>query len=115
MRPETALLIIRHAVENASIGPIDDAGILAILRGMGGHSSHLMAVFGDASLQAIYAAGAGAGIGPETILAAYAEARRTAAAANPELDAALREQAAFSAEAGTPDAWVARSIPEQLA
>ena len=88
---EQAMLILRHAVENASIEPITDAGIRAILRGQGGSASHLRAIFGDASLGAILAAGAAAGIGRQTILDAYRAARDTAAAANPELDAALTE------------------------
>ncbi|MBS0641011.1 MAG: hypothetical protein U1E70_20440 [Acetobacteraceae bacterium] len=85
------MMILRHAVENASVDPVTDAAILAILRGEGGNSSHLRALFGDASLSAILAAGAGAGINRSTILDAYRSARATAAAANPELDAALTE------------------------
>ena len=85
------LLTLRHAAENAAIDPISDEGIVAVLRGEGGQGSHLRAIFGDVSLQALVAAGASRGISLDTILAAYAAARATAAAANPELDAALTE------------------------
>ena len=89
---EQAMLILRHAVANASNEPITDAGILAVLRGEGGSGSHLRAIFGDASLGAILAAGATAGIDRATILRSYRTARETAAAANPDLDAALTEK-----------------------
>ncbi len=84
------LLAIRHAVENASHQPITDAGIMAILRGEGGAPSHLRAVFGDVSLASIVSVGASGGISRRTILDAYRMARDSAAAANPELDAALK-------------------------
>jgi hypothetical protein len=87
---EQGLIAIRHAVENASTEPIADDGILAILRGAGGAGSHVRAVFGDVSLSMLARAGRAAGIGLPTILAAYREARATAAAANPELDEALK-------------------------
>lgn len=83
------LTALRHAAENASNDPITNEGLFAILRGEGGTGSHLRAVFGDASLQALASAGASNGIPLETILAAYAAARVSAAAANTELDAAL--------------------------
>ncbi len=83
------MLAIRHAAENASNEPITDAGIMAILRGEGGSASHMRAVFGDVSLQSISKAGAACGIPLPTILEAYRIARRTVAAANPELDEAL--------------------------
>jgi hypothetical protein len=83
------MLAIRHAVENASNEPITDAGIMAILRGDSGVPSHLRAVFGDVSLASILSAGAAGGIPRQTILNAYRAARDSAAAANPELDAAL--------------------------
>jgi hypothetical protein len=63
---KVSLLIARHAVENAGNEPITDRGIVEILGGGSGSSSHLRAVFGDVSLQALMAA----------------------AAANPELDRA---------------------------
>ena len=66
-----------------------DEGLAAILRGEGDTGSHLRAVFGDTSLQALADAGASQGVPLGTILAAYAAARTSAAAANPELDAAL--------------------------
>jgi hypothetical protein len=83
------MIALRHAVENASDEPITDDGIVAILRGAGGIGSHLRAIFGDASLQALSKAGASQGVPFQTILAAYAAAKATAAAANPELDRAL--------------------------
>ena len=52
------LIILRHAAENASNEPISDAGLVAILRGEGGAGSHVRAVFGDVSLQALARAGA---------------------------------------------------------
>ena len=67
------------------------AGIMAILRGEGGAPSHLRAVFGDVSLGSILSVGASAGIPRRTILDAYRGARDIAAAANPDLDAALNE------------------------
>lgn len=85
----SGMIAIRHAVENASDASITEEGIVAILRGAGGPGSHLRAVFGDASLQALVGAGALHGVGLDTILAAYAAAKAAAAAANPELDAVL--------------------------
>jgi hypothetical protein len=85
------MLAIRHAVGNASQEPITDAGIMAILRGGGGVPSHLRAVFGDVSLASILNVGASAGISRRTILDAYRTARDSVAAANPDLDAALKE------------------------
>lgn len=81
-----------NVVENASNAPVTPAMVLAILRGEGGHPSHLRAVFGDASLPLLERAGAAAGIELADILAAYGEAKRIAAAANPELDRALSER-----------------------
>lgn len=89
---ETAMLVIRHAVENVSREPVTDDDIIAILRGEGGRGSHLRAVFGDVSLQSIAAAGAAAGIPLRDVLAAYQAAKATALAANPELDAAIRDR-----------------------
>jgi hypothetical protein len=83
------LLALRHAVQNASTIPITDAAILGILRGEPAPGSHLRAVFGDASLHAILSAAAAADISRHAVLAAYQVARQSAAAANPELDAAL--------------------------
>ncbi len=83
------MIALRHAVENASNDPITDSGIVAILSGSGGSGSHLRAVFGDASLRALADAGASRGVSLDTILAAYAAAKASAAAANPELDAAM--------------------------
>ena len=85
----SGMIALRHAVENASNDPITDSGILAILSGSGGSGSHLRAVFGDASLHALVDAGAFGGVSLNTILTAYAAAKASAAAANPELDAAL--------------------------
>ncbi len=82
---------IRHAVENASRTPLDDAGIRAILRGEGGDPSHLRAVFGDVSLRVLEEVAAATGISPTGLLLAYQAAQRTAAVANPELDALLAE------------------------
>jgi hypothetical protein len=64
--------------------------IMAILRGSGGTQSQLRAVFGDVSLAAILRAGAAGGIPFRAILDAYQAARESAAAANPELDEALK-------------------------
>lgn len=86
-----ALLAVRNAVENASTEPISNEEILAILRGEGGRGSHLRAVFGDVSLRGLARAGAAYGIPAATILAAYAAARTSAAAVNPELDRALKD------------------------
>jgi hypothetical protein len=96
---DPSMLIIRHAVENASNEPITDAGILAILRGNGGTPSHLRAVFGDVSLAAISRAGAAGGITFQTIFDAYRVARESVAAANPELDEALKAN------------WQAKALP----
>ena len=85
------MLALRHAIENASTVPVTDEQIAAILRGEDGRDSHVSALFGDASLASITAAGRSNGIDVQTILAAYARARREHAAANPELDAALRD------------------------
>lgn len=62
----TALLFIRHAVENASSEPITDDGIIAILRGEGGTGSHLRAVFGDVSLHVLASAGPSGGVTAST-------------------------------------------------
>lgn len=91
MRQAPGLATIRHAVENASVDAITDAGILAILRGEGGSPAHLHAVFGDVSLRALEGAGAAAGISLAVILRSYRAARVSAGAANPELDAMLAE------------------------
>lgn len=87
---QLGLLAVRHAIENVSNQPITDAEIVAILRGAGGSGSQLRAAFGDVSLQAIAGAGASCGIRLDTILAAYRAAKQIAAAANPELDEALK-------------------------
>ncbi len=87
---ESGMIAVRHAVENASTQPITDDEIVAILRGGGGSGTHLRAIFGDASLQALASAGRSHGVPLATILAAYAAAKATAAAANPEPDAELR-------------------------
>ena len=86
------LLAIRNAVENASVEPITDAQIVAILRGGEGCGSHLRAVFGDVSLQGLSKAAAAYGIPLRTILGAYRRARDTAAAANGELDRELEAE-----------------------
>ena len=83
------LLTIRHAVENGSIHPITDAGILAILGGATATPSHLAALFGDVPRQVLARAGRAAGIPWETILAAYVAAKGTSLAHNTELEAAL--------------------------
>jgi len=85
------MVVLRHAVENASDELITDDGIIAILSGADGNGSHMRAIFGDASLHAIADAGASRGVPFATILAAYAAARATAAVANPEMDAALND------------------------
>ena len=87
----TGMTVLRHAAENAGNDPISDENLVAILRGEGGTGSQLRAVFGDASLQALAEAGASRGVPLATILAAYAAARASAAAANTELDEALAE------------------------
>ncbi len=86
------MLAIKHAVENASNQPITEAEIIAVLQGAGGNPSHVRAIFGDVSLQAIASVGASAGTDLATILDAYRAAREAVAAANPELDAALAER-----------------------
>lgn len=83
------ILTLRHAIENASNESVTDEEILAMLRGQGGSAPQLRALFEDSSLRAITRAGAAAGVGLDTILAAYATARETVAAVNPELDEAL--------------------------
>nr|WP_294510671.1 hypothetical protein [uncultured Rhodopila sp.] len=88
---ETGILAIRHAVEDASNEPIGDAGIMAILRGEGGVPSHLRAGFGDVSLASILNAGASGGVSRPAILDAHRAARDSVAAANPEREAALKE------------------------
>ena len=87
---DPGLLALRHAVENASNEPVTDETIRAMLRGLGGSVAQKRALFEDVSLRALVRAGVAAGVRPETILAAYAAARLTVAAANSELDAALR-------------------------
>jgi hypothetical protein len=84
------MLAIRHAAENASSESITDDAILAILRGEGGLTSHVLAVFGDVSLGALLKAGASHGIPRDTILDAYKAAKIRVAAANPDLDEALK-------------------------
>ena len=86
MRDSKGLLTIRNAVENASTVPITDEQIVAMLAGGDGCVSHLQAIFGDVTLQALSRAGAAHGIALGTILDAYARAKETALAANPELD-----------------------------
>lgn len=81
-----------HAAENASNEPIDEEGIAAILRGAGSSGSHLRAVFGDGSLQAIAGAAASVGIPLTTVLTAYAAAKVSVVAADSELDLLLEEQ-----------------------
>jgi len=56
-----------------------------------GLPSHVRAVFGDVSLASILSVGASAGISRQAILDAYRVARDNVAAANPELDAALKQ------------------------
>ena len=87
---DPALLAIRHAVENASNEPVTDDTLRAMLRGLGGSVAQRRALFEDTSLRTLVRAGVAAGVRPETILAAYAAARLTVAAANSELDNALR-------------------------
>lgn len=84
------ILALRHAIENASNEPVTDEGILAMLHGRGGSAPQRRALFEDTSLLAIARAGAAAGVGLDTILAAYAAARDSIAAVNPELDEALK-------------------------
>ena len=69
-------MILRHAVENASVDPVTDAAILAILRGEGGNSSHLRVLFGDVLFSAILAAG-----GPDNVVVTVA---------NPDIETAQR-------------------------
>jgi hypothetical protein len=88
MNPD--LLALRNAAENASNEPITDAQIVDILRGACGSGSHMRAIFGDVSLRGLSRAGAASGVDLSTILAAYQAAKSSVAAANPELDAALR-------------------------
>ena len=87
-----SIAVLLHAAENASNEPIDEEGLAVILRGTGGSGSHLRAVFGDGSLQAIADAAALLDIPLATVLASYAAARSSAAAANRELDLLLEEQ-----------------------
>ena len=89
------VLVLRHAVENASSAPVTDDDIAAILRGHGGRASHVRAIFEDASLATIAAAARSNGIGLPTVLAAYVRAKLDHAAANPELDEALRDREAL--------------------
>lgn len=83
------MLTLRNAAENASTEPIADFQIVAILRGEGGHPSHVRAIFGDAWLSSLAQAGRSNGIELGTILASYASAKRDHAAYNRELEEAL--------------------------
>lgn len=83
------MLTLRNTAENASTEPITDAQIVAILRGEGGHRSHVLAIFGDAWLSTLARDGRSNGIELENILAAYAAARSDHGAYNRELEEAL--------------------------
>ena len=85
------LLPLRHAIENASHHPVTDADIVALLQGAAGRGGQRRALFGDTSLQSLARAGASVGVPLPVILAAYAAARDTEAAVNPELDRALQQ------------------------
>lgn len=90
MTTDPTLLALRNAVENASQDPVQDQHLVAILRGHGATGPQRRALFGDVSVQGLLRAAAAHGIDRPTLLAAYAEAKRTDAAANPELDAASK-------------------------
>ncbi len=88
--PADPLRALRHTVENTAARAIDDAGIIAILRGEGGDEAQLRAVFEDNSLHALARAGAAHGIPLATILRAYTSAREHSLC-NPELDRLLAD------------------------
>jgi hypothetical protein len=91
-RPPLALLALLNAVRNGSVVPVTPDEIIRVLSGAGGDPSHMRALFGDVSMAALDRAAAAHGIPLDTVLDAYADARTTVAAANPELDAALDER-----------------------
>ena len=75
-----------NAISNASRVPVARADLAALLASGAGDGSHLRALFGDVDLHTLLRLAALYGLDDATLARAYARARRTAAAANAELD-----------------------------
>lgn len=86
-----AFLTIVNAIENASRTPVTPDGIVSMLRDGRGHPSQLRTMFSDVSLQTLESVAASAGLDLQIVLRSYCTAKKTAAAANAELDRILNE------------------------
>jgi hypothetical protein len=74
------------AIENASRVPIDRDALGPLLATGQGHSSHLRALYGDVHLHTLLRLASAYGVDNPTLARSYMAARRTAGAANAELD-----------------------------
>jgi hypothetical protein len=74
------------AIENASRVAVSRDDLQPMLAAGEGHPSHLRALFGDVDLHALLRLAAALGVDDQTLVRAYANARRNVAAANAELD-----------------------------
>ena len=75
-----------NAIENASRIPVRRSDIPVMLKTGQGEASHLRALFGDVDLHTLLRLATLFGVDDPTLIRAYDNARRTAAAANAELD-----------------------------
>ena len=74
------------AIENASRAPIKREDLRDLLAAGEGEPSHLRALFGDVDLHKLLRLADALDVDDATLVRAYARARKTAAAANAELD-----------------------------
>ena len=74
------------AIENGSTVPVSRDDLPALLRTGIGEPSHVRALFGDVDLHTLRRMANRLDIDGETLARAYRTARRTSAAANPELE-----------------------------
>jgi len=74
------------AIGNASRIAVDRDDLRPLLATGEGHSSHLRALYGDVDLHTLLRLAAAFGVDNPTLARSYAVARRTAGAANAELD-----------------------------
>ena len=74
------------AIENASRVAVRREDLRALLATGEGEPSHLRALFGDVDLHTLLRLAAALDIDDATLVGGYARARKTAAAANAELD-----------------------------
>jgi len=74
------------AIENASRIAVDRDGLKTLIATGEGHSSHLRALYGDVDLHTLLRLAAAFGVDNPTLARSYAAARRTAGAANAELN-----------------------------